>query len=97
MEKQSLWATGKQAILRVYLCVLPGICPGFSNDKDENKHHLNVCPAAPPCGPCPRPAAPLLKGRSLFSRTSLASVPSSIRSSLVMTPMVRRPERAQRS
>jgi hypothetical protein len=40
-------------------------------------------------------AVPLLKGSNLFSKTSLASVPSSIRSSLVMTPMVRRPERAQ--
>lgn len=54
-------------------------------------------PAAPPCGPQPPRATPLLKGSSLFSRMSLASVPSSIRSSLVMTPMVRRPERAQRS
>lgn len=34
---------------------------------------------------------PLRRGSSLFSRTSLASVPSSIRSSLVMTPMVLRP------
>lgn len=38
-----------------------------------------------------RPSAvrsPLLSGSSLFSRISLASVPSSIRSSLVITPMV---------
>lgn len=34
---------------------------------------------------------PLLNGSSLFSRISLASVPSSMRSSFVMTPMVRRP------
>ena len=34
---------------------------------------------------------PLRSGSSLFSRTSRASVPSSIRSSLVMTPMVLRP------
>lgn len=55
----------------------------------------------PPCHCIPPPALhpspPLLKGSSLFSRTSLASVPSSIRSSFVMTPMVRRPERAQKS
>ena len=37
---------------------------------------------------------PLRKGSSLFSSTSLASVPSSIRSSLVMTPIVRKPEAA---
>lgn len=35
--------------------------------------------------------APLLSGSSLFSRMSLASVPSSIRSSLVITPMVLKP------
>ncbi len=35
---------------------------------------------------------PLRSGSSLFSRMSLASVPSSIRSSLVITPMVLRPE-----
>ena len=34
---------------------------------------------------------PLRRGSSLFSRMSLASVPSSMRSSLVMTPMVLRP------
>ena len=35
---------------------------------------------------------PLLNGSSLFSRISLASVPSSIKSNFVMTPMVRRPD-----
>lgn len=35
---------------------------------------------------------PLRSGSNLFSRMSLASVPSSIRSSLVITPMVLRPE-----
>lgn len=34
---------------------------------------------------------PLRRGSNLFSNTSRASVPSSIRSSLVMTPMVRWP------
>lgn len=33
-------------------------------------------------------SSPLRRGSSLFSRMSLASVPSSIRSSLVITPMV---------
>lgn len=37
-------------------------------------------------------SVPLRKGSTLFSRTSLASVPSSIKSSLVMTPMVLWPE-----
>lgn len=37
---------------------------------------------------------PLRRGSSLFSSTSLASVPSSIRSSLVITPIVRKPEPA---
>lgn len=36
--------------------------------------------------------APLLSGSSLFSKMSLASVPSSIRSSLVITPMVLKPD-----
>lgn len=43
------------------------------------------------CPEVKRPSAvrsPLLSGSSLFSRISLASVPSSIRSSLVITPMV---------
>lgn len=35
---------------------------------------------------------PLRSGNNLFSRMSLASVPSSIKSSLVITPMVLRPE-----
>lgn len=35
--------------------------------------------------------SPLLRGSSLFSRISLASVPSSIRSNLVITPMVLKP------
>lgn len=35
--------------------------------------------------------APLRRGSSLFSKTSRASVPSSIRSSLVITPIVLRP------
>lgn len=39
---------------------------------------------------------PLRSGSSLFSRMSLASVPSSIRSSLVITPMVLRPEHIQK-
>ena len=34
---------------------------------------------------------PLLKGRTLFSRISLASVPSSMRSNFVITPIVRTP------
>lgn len=34
---------------------------------------------------------PLRRGSNLFSNTSRASVPSSIRSSLVMTPIVRCP------
>lgn len=37
--------------------------------------------------------APRRSGSSLFSKMSLASVPSSIRSSFVITPMVRKPER----
>lgn len=37
--------------------------------------------------------APRRSGSSLFSKMSFASVPSSIRSSLVITPMVRTPER----
>lgn len=36
--------------------------------------------------------SPLRSGSSLFSRMSRASVPSSIRSSLVITPIVRRPK-----
>lgn len=35
--------------------------------------------------------SPLLSGSNLFSRISFASVPSSIRSNLVITPMVLRP------
>lgn len=38
-----------------------------------------------------RMPSPLLSGSSLFSRISFASVPSSIRSSLVITPMVLKP------
>lgn len=34
---------------------------------------------------------PLLSGKVLFSKISLASVPSSIKSNLVITPMVRIP------
>lgn len=34
---------------------------------------------------------PLLNGRVLFSKISLASVPLSIKSSLVITPIVRNP------
>src|SRR4029434_10842445 len=41
--------------------------------------------------PLHTPPSPLRSGRSLFSRISRASVPSSIRSSLVITPMVLRP------
>lgn len=41
---------------------------------------------------CSEHSIPLRKGSTLFSRTSLASVPSSIKSSLVMTPMVLWPE-----
>lgn len=37
------------------------------------------------------PIYPRLSGSNLFSKISLASVPSSIKSNLVMTPMVRRP------
>lgn len=37
-------------------------------------------------------ASPRRSGSSLFSKMSRASVPSSIRSSLVITPMVRSPE-----
>lgn len=37
--------------------------------------------------------APLRSGSSLFSRTSRASVPSSIKSSLVITPIVLRPRK----
>lgn len=40
---------------------------------------------------------PLRSGSSLFSRTSRASVPSSIRSSLVITPMVLRPTAGPRT
>lgn len=95
MKKQLLGAVGKQAVVGAYLCTLPGIGPGFGNDKDNN---IIVGTSSQPLRPvAPSPTAPLLKGSSLFSRMSLASVPSSIRSSLVMTPMVRRPERAQRS
>ena len=36
---------------------------------------------------------PLLKGRTLFSRISLASVPSSMRSNFVITPIVRTPKK----
>ena len=39
---------------------------------------------------------PLLSGKSLFSRISRASVPSSIRSNLVRTPMVRTPACGER-
>lgn len=38
-----------------------------------------------------RGSIPLRRGSNLFSSTSRASVPSSMRSSLVMTPMVRWP------
>lgn len=38
---------------------------------------------------------PLLRGKSLFSRMSRASVPSSIKSSLVMTPIVLVPEKSE--
>lgn len=37
-------------------------------------------------------STPLRSGKSLFSKMSFASVPSSIRSSFVMTPMVRTPK-----
>ena len=40
--------------------------------------------------------APRRSGRSRFSSTSRASVPSSIKSSLVMTPMVRSPANRQK-
>lgn len=36
MKKQLLWAVGKQAVVGAYLCILPGIGPGFGNDKDKN-------------------------------------------------------------
>src|ERR1700733_6816322 len=39
---------------------------------------------------------PLLSGRSRFSRISRASVPSSIRSSFVITPIVRNPGQGKR-
>lgn len=29
-------AVGKQAVVGAYLCTLPGIGPGFGNDKDNN-------------------------------------------------------------
>lgn len=38
-----------------------------------------------------RQTVPLLNGRVLFSKISLASVPLSIKSSLVITPIVRNP------
>ena len=38
------------------------------------------------------PFLPRRKGKSLFSRICLASVPSSIKSSFVITPIVRIPE-----
>lgn len=40
---------------------------------------------------------PLRRGSSLFSSTSRASVPSSIRSSLVITPIVRKPGAAKKN
>ena len=44
----------------------------------------------------PQPPSPLLSGYSLFSRIFLASVPSSIRSSFVRTPIVRIPNKKMR-
>uniref|UniRef100_A0A915KTI6 Uncharacterized protein n=1 Tax=Romanomermis culicivorax TaxID=13658 RepID=A0A915KTI6_ROMCU len=56
------------------------------NDKKFDKANRN----AKRCR-FPTFSSPLLKGSSLFSSTSLASVPSSIKSSLVNTPIVLNP------
>lgn len=60
--------------------------------KNSASHWFPSCFSATPSKSCiGHSTLPLRSGSSLFSRTSLASVPSSMRSSLVMTPMVLRP------
>lgn len=79
------------------LLLYPSIsCPVFLSA-------VGKCERARMCTTAPRPQggngepekalvhSPLLSGSSLFSRISFASVPSSIRSSLVITPMVLEP------
>lgn len=78
------------------LLLYPSIsCSVFLSAVGKSEH-VRMCTTSPwPQGgerrawECGR--SPLLSGRSLFSRISLASVPSSIRSNLVITPMVLKP------